>query len=143
MKDTSRIQTIVNVLTGLFSVLSQAAIGFFLSPYIVSALGEETNGFAQLANNFIMYATLLTIAFNSMGGRFLSISYHQNKIEESNRYYSSIIGCNIAISTLLLAMGILMVANLEKVIHIDTADPTDVKILFTCSFLNFFIMNTN
>ena len=139
MQDTSHRQTLAGVLTGLFAVITQAAISFFLTPYIVRVLGEEANGFAQLANNFVMYASLLTVAFNSMGGRFLAVSYHKGESGKTRRYYSSLVVCNIAITLLLLPLAAYVVADLEHIVNIETADVGDVKTLFLCVFLNFFI----
>lgn len=74
---SNKFSTILNLLTGLFTVVVQFATSFFLSPFIVKALGAEANGYTQLASNFVMYATLLTTAFNSMASRFVSVAYHQ------------------------------------------------------------------
>ena len=139
MGDSSNKQTIISVITGLFTVVTQAAIGFFLTPFIVKSLGEEANGFAQLANNFVMYASLLTIAFNSMGGRFLSISYHRGEFEKANKYYSSLVLSNIIITLLLLPAAAFIVLRLDSLLALETADITDVRILFACVFLNFFV----
>ena len=139
MRDTSNRQTYIGVLTGLFAVLTQAVIGFFLTPFIVRTMGEEANGFAQLANNFVLYASLLTVAFNSMGGRFLSVSYHRGEMEKAQRYYSSLLVCNVAIVLVLLPLAAYVVLRLDSLLAIDTAAVGDVKLLFLCVFLNFFV----
>ena len=138
MRDTSNRQTYIGVLTGLFSVLTQAVVGFFLTPFIVRTMGEEANGFAQLANNFVMYASLLTLAFNSMGGRFLSVSYHRGQLEKARRYYTSLLVCNVGIVLLLLPLAAFVVLRLDTLLAIETAGVEDVKLLFLCVFLNFF-----
>lgn len=139
MGDSSHKRTIVSIITGLFTVVTQAAVGFFLTPFIVKAMGEEANGFAQLANNFVMYAALLTTAFNSMGGRFLSVSYHRGEFEKAKQYYSSLVISNVAITLLLLPAAFFIVLHLDGILAVDTANVTDLKILFACVFLNFFV----
>ena len=135
---SERTQTIINLATGIFTVIVQFAVGFFLSPFIVKHLGAEANGFSQLANNFVMYASLLTIAFNSMAGRFVSVSYHKGNLEDARKYYSSICLVNLFMVALLLPLAIYVVINLDGLIKIDQADPVDLRYLFSFVFLNFF-----
>lgn len=52
-------------------------IGFAITPFIVSRVGAEAYGFAGLANTMVGYATLFTIALNSVAGRFITVAYHQ------------------------------------------------------------------
>ncbi|OFV71348.1 putative membrane protein EpsK [Acetobacterium wieringae] len=115
------------------------AINFFLSPYIVSQLGTEANGFTQLANNFVMYATLITVALNSMAGRFIAIEYHRGKPKEAKAYYSSVIVGNILILALLILPSVVIITNLDKIINISVEHIYDVKMLFAFVFLNFYV----
>ena len=94
---SQNVQTILNLSSGILTMIIQLIVNFFLSSYIVRTLGEEANGFTQLANNFVTYATLITLAFNSMSGRFISVSYHQKQKKEVIRYYSTTYICNIII----------------------------------------------
>ena len=131
--------TLLNLITGLITVMVQFAIGFFLSPFIVKALGAEANGYTQLATNFVMYASLLTTAFNSMASRFVSIAYHQGNVEKSKKYFSSIYVVNMCLIALLLPISLLITFRLEDVIVIEHVDKLDVKLLFGCVFANFFL----
>ena len=136
---SNKFYTILNLITGIFTVIVQFATSFFLSPFIVKALGAEANGYTQLAANFVMYATLLTTAFNSMASRFVSVAYHQGKTDKAKCYYSSVYVVNIGLIALLLPVSIAVALKLEHIIVIDNVDIIDVKLLFGCVFANFFI----
>lgn len=136
---SEKIHTVINIFTGIIVLIFNLGVSFFVSPYIVKNLGEEANGFTQLANNFVTYASLITVAFNSMAGRFISVCYHKDDMDGVNRYYSSTMICNLIISAVLLPVAIFVVWKLQNIIAIENADITDVKILFTCVFANFFI----
>lgn len=136
---SEKIQTGINIFTGIMVMVVNLGISFFLSPYIVDTLGEEANGFTQLANNFVTYASLLTTAFNSMASRFISISYHKGETKKVEQYYASTLLCNIVMVLLLVPIAGYIVWNLENVINIESATIGDVKILFACVFMNFFI----
>ena len=114
-------------------------IGFFLSPFIVKNLGEEANGFTQLANNFITYASLLTLALNSMAGRFITVSYYQGDKKTCEKYYSSIIIGNAIIILVLIIPAILCVCNLENIIDTSGVNANHVKLLFSFVFASFFV----
>ena len=128
-----------NLLSGLLTFLVQLAVNFFLSPFIVKSLGEAANGFTQLANNFVQYASLITIAFNSMAGRFMSVSYHKNNKKQASIYYSTIIIANILITVILGIIAVFIILNLENILVIENNDIIDIKILFSCVFINFFV----
>lgn len=128
----------INLTTGIFTMLVSLIINFFLSSYIVAELGEEANGFTQLANNFVTYASLLTLAFNSMAARFISVSYHEKELDKMKEYYSSVIVCNTAMILILAPLAVATIYNLEKLIVIENANVGHVKILFGCVFVNFF-----
>ena len=135
----NKIQTAFNLITGLVTMIVTFAVSFFLSPFIVKHLGAEANGFSQLASNFVMYATLVTTAFNSMGARFVSVAYHKGDIEKSRGYFSTICVVNVAMIAIFLPLAIYVVLELPHIIVIQNAEILDVKILFACVFLNFFL----
>lgn len=136
---SNRYYTILNLATGLITVVVQFAISFFLSPFIVKALGAEANGYTQLASNFVMYASLLTTAFNSMASRFVSVAYHQGQIEKAKQYYSSVYVVNMCLIAILLPLSIIVTLSLEHIIVITNVDYVDVKLLFGFVFANFLL----
>lgn len=130
---------IVNLLSGIMVFGVNLIISFFLSPYIVENLGVEANGFISLANTFITYATLVTVALNSMAGRFVTIAIHKNNYEEANKYYNAVFGGNLITAAFLIVPAIICIIRLESIINIPANLIFDVKILFAIIFINFFI----
>lgn len=132
-------ETIVNLASNIVSFVVSILIGFFLSPYIIRHLGAEANGFTQLANNFVSYASLITIALNSVAGRFMSIEYHRGNYGEVRKYYTSVIVGNVIIGILLGLVAIGVVWKLDHLINIGESNVNDVKLLFALVFGNFLI----
>lgn len=139
MTHNRKIDVFINLCSNILSFIISAAIGFFLSPYIIKHLGAEANGFTQLANNIITYASLLTTALNSMAARFMSIEYHCGNIEEVKKYYSSLIVGNSIIVFVLFILSGVFIGSLETIINIGNENIVDIKLLFGLVFLNFFI----
>ena len=132
-------QTLINLVSSIVTLCFSAAISFFLSPYIVKTLGEEANGFTQLANNFITYASLLTLALNSMASRFITVNYYKKDIEACKRYYSSAVIGNLVIMLILILPATVCVYKLEQIINISNENVSQVKILFAFVFATFFV----
>ena len=130
---------IVNLFSSKIAFGVNLVIGFYLSPYIVKNLGVEANGFIALANNFITYASLVTIALNSMAGRFITIQIHQNNYEKANKYYNAVFGGNLITAAILVIPAIISIIKLEYLINIPNNLIFDVKFLFSILFLNYFI----
>lgn len=131
-------KTAINLFSSLVAMFAGIVVNFFLSPYIVKYLGVEANGFTQLANNFIMYASLITIALNSMAGRFISIAHHKGDAESASAYFSSVVLANVVVMFLLLLPFVFVVSYLEVILDISDKHINDAKLLFAMVFLNFF-----
>ncbi len=132
-------QLAINMGASITCFIINLIINFFLSPYIIANVGTEAYGFVSLANNFVNYATIITIALNSMASRFITIAIHNNKKEEVNKYYTSILIANIFLITLLIIPAIVIVLYLEKFLNISIDLIWDVKLLFSLIFFNFFV----
>ena len=113
-KNKQNKRTLFTLFTSMFAIVVTIATNFFLSPYIVETLGEEANGFTQLANNFVNYASLITVALNSMAGRFITLHYYKGNKEESNKFYSSVLIANLAIICFLIIPAAILLLKLEK-----------------------------
>ena len=113
-------KTLLTLFTSMFAIIVTIITNFFLSPYIVETLGEEANGFTQLANNFVNYASLITIALNSMAGRFITMYYYKDDKKTSNKFYSSIMIANLAVISFLIIPATILLFNLENVINIES-----------------------
>lgn len=129
----------LNLVTALITVGVQFVTSFVLSPFIVKTLGAEANGFSQLASNFVMYASLVTLAFNSMASRFVTVAYHRGECNKAKAYYSSVYIVNVIISLICIPLSAYVVIDLDNIINIDTADVNDIKMLFACVFANYII----
>lgn len=136
-------KTLLTLFTSMFAIVVTIATNFFLSPYIVETLGEEANGFTQLANNFVNYASLITVALNSMAGRFITMHYYKGDKEESNKFYSSIMIANVSIICFLIIPALILLFKLESVINIENSNVLYVKLLFAFVFGNFFVAQIN
>ncbi len=120
----------INMIATLFSFCVTMGINFILSPFIISTVGKEAYGFVGLANNFISYAQLVTLALNSMAGRFITIKIHQGDTEGANKYFTSVVVANIFTAIVLTIPAFLIVLNLNQIINIPQNILSDVRILW-------------
>lgn len=130
-------QFAINLIASLVNFLVNIGIGFVLTPYITENVGAEAYGFVGLANNMVNYASLFTIALNSVVGRFVTVAYHQGDKEKADRYFSSTLWADALMVLGLTVVAIPLILNLENVLRISPRLVTDVKWLFLFVFLNF------
>ena len=126
----------INMLASIVAYGVSLFISFFLSPYIVSTIGVEANGFITLANNFVSYASIITIALNSLAGRYITIALRKKDVEAANRYFTSVYFGNLAVGGFLLICSGVMILFLENIINIPLALVSDIRALFTALFLS-------
>lgn len=129
-------QLAINLAASIVTFVVGMGISFLLTPHIVGNLGAAAYGFVGLSTNVIDYTTLLTIALNSMSSRFITISYTQGKIDEANKYFSSVFYANLALAgAIFLVMGG-CVLYIDKIFEVPDNLVVDVKILFSLLALN-------
>lgn len=128
----------INLTAQTINFAVNIGINFLLTPFIIKNIGSESYGFVGLANSFIIYAELITIALNSMAGRFIIIKIYQNDRENTNRYFTSVFCANLITAMTLIIPAFLIVINLNKIVHISS-NITDVKLLWMFIFSNFII----
>ena len=134
---------IINILACLVSFVTVLGINFFLTPYITENIGTDAYGFVSLANNFVNYASIITLALNSMASRFISVAIFKDDKEEANKYFTSVLVANILMIFILLIPSIFCIIYLDSLITIPTNLIVSVKTLFFIIFLNFFLSLIN
>lgn len=130
---------LINTIASFVTFTVGLGIAFFFTPYLTDTVGEEAYGFVNLGNNVINYITILTVALNSVAGRFITIEYHQGKKKEACEYFSSVLMANIAIIPVILLFAVPAILNAEKLLNIPAELEMSVKILFAFILLNFII----
>lgn len=142
MKEYSdRKKLVINLFATMSSFMVSAAISFFLSPYIVRTLGVEANGYVQLASNIVSYISVITVALNSMSGRFITIALAKGETGKAVSYYTSVFWVNIGLFIVLLFPFVVTVWKLDNIINISPVLVYDVKSLFALAFINFAFSN--
>lgn len=129
-------QLSINIIASIATYVVQYAISLVLTPYIVKELGVAAYGFVGLSTQIIGYSSLITIALNSMAGRFISIEYYKGNIAKANQYFSSVFFSNLIVSAVLLILSCGLVIYLDLLINIPEELISDVKLLFAFLSLN-------
>lgn len=132
----SKKSTLINIFSALITLGVQMFISFWLSPFVVGKLGEEAYGFINLANNFVSYASLVSVAINSMACRYISVEYNSNRIKDAKSYFCSVFVANCFLYGIILILSLLFIGKMELIINISPILITQVKITFLLSFIN-------
>lgn len=128
---------IVNMVGSLLTFLVSFGINFLFTPYITETVGGEAYGFVGLANNMVNYITIITVALNSVAGRFITVSYHKGQKREANQYFSSVLVANIVLAVAISFVAVPVIWNLEYFFEIPVELVVSVKQLFAFIYLNF------
>lgn len=132
-------QLSINMIASIVAFVINMGISFFLTRYIVSQLGKEAYGFIGLITQFVNYASIVTVALNAMGARFITIKIHQNDEEEANRYFNSIFVGNIIMSIIIAIACIIAFFYLGSIFDIPNKLWSDVHISFVLVGIEFII----
>ena len=132
-------QTIINLTAKTISYGTTMAISFFLTPYLVAKIGKEAYSFYPMANNFVNYMGVITIALNSMASRFITIALTKGDKKKANEYFFSILISNLILSMILLIPMITVVIFLDNILDIPLDLVLSVKVLFALVFLSMMV----
>lgn len=125
-----RLQTGINIGASVCAFVIGALIRFFTTPYVVEHLGAEAYGFVGLTANLLGLTSLLTIALNSMGGRFIAVEYQAGNVKGAKAYYSSLFIANAAVGVLLAAICAAVCVNIDSLVNVPSGLIPDVRLLF-------------
>ena len=129
----------INIIASIVSFAVTIGINFFLTPYLVKELGSDAYGFIGLANNFVQYGTIITMALNSISGRFISISYHKGEVDKASRIFSSVLVADLFLAAVILIISAILTGYLDIFLNIPDELITTVKITFGITFLTFVV----
>lgn len=132
----SKKQLAINLTTNTIAFAVQFGINFFFTPYLIRTVGKEAYSFFPLANSFISYTSIITIALNSMASRFITIKIQQNDNPGANTYFNSVLVGNTYIALFLTLPSILMVVFANSILNIPPPILSDIQILFGLVFLS-------
>lgn len=140
MSNFSRKALIKNAIWSIIAILLNCAINFSVVPYVSEKIGIEAYGFVALANTFIMYIDVISVALNAFVGRFIAVEFYGNNILNSNRYFTSAFIANIIFALVIFSVGIIFIINAESYINIPGEINFDVKILFFLVLLRYILV---
>ena len=129
----------LNIVTSLVTFAITIIISLFITPVIVENLGSEAYGFVGMAQNFVSYASLVTVALNSMSGRFVSVEIYRGDYKEANKYFTSVFCANLLLAVAMLPVAVGVVWRLEHLVEIPARLVHDVKVTFAITFLQFLL----
>lgn len=129
----------INMVFSIIAFVLNLFINFFITPYITENLGSDAYGFVKLANDFASYASLASIALNSMASRFIMLEREKGNTDGAQRYYASITIANIFLSAILLIPSALCVFLIDKVLNIPESLVPDVRLTFAVTFIGFLL----
>ena len=132
-------QTAVNLIAKIISYGTTLLISFFLTPYLVEKLSKEAYSFYPIANNFVNYMGVITIALNSMASRFITIHLTQGNKKQANTYFVSILYSNVIMALLLLIPMIIIIVFLPYILNIPPELLASVKLLFALVFISMLV----
>ena len=128
---------LINLISSIIVFIVSMGINFFLTPFILKSLGNEAYGFVGLSNAIVSYAAVITVAINSVSGRFVAYEWHRGDIERANGYYSSVLAVNIFFSLLVALLSGVFILNLQHVLNVPQNLLTDVRLTLVFYFINF------
>ncbi len=105
-------------------------ISFFFTPYLIRTVGKEAYSFFPLVNNMIGYSSVITSAFGSMAGRFITMRIYNDDIEGANKYLNSMWVANLALSIFFTVVCAICVVFIDSILTIPEYLVGEVQWLF-------------
>lgn len=133
----TKLQLIRNMVFSVLAFVLNLLLNFFITPYITEQFGSEAYGYVKMANDFASYASLLSIALNSMASRYIMLYRVRGEVEKANKYYSSIAVANVVLGFILTLPSAICVIYLDKILSISHSLVFDAKMTFLFTFINF------
>lgn len=128
-----------NIVFSVITFVLNTFISFFITPYITNRFGSDIYGYVKLANEVANYASLFSIALNSMSSRFIMLERVRGNQQRANQYFSSVAFANLIMAVIFMIPSAVCVYCLDTIFEINPAMVYEVKLTFALTFLNFII----
>lgn len=139
MTDYKATSNTKNLISKVVFMIVNILATMVVTSLVVKKLGNIANGYNQMANDFVSYVAILSIALNSMASRFITMSYYKNDNDEINKYYNSVLYGNLVFAAVSAFLFVIITLNLNNIISIPSTMIIDVKLLFAIMFANFVV----
>lgn len=113
-------------------------INFVLTP-IIDSMIPNSYGFVNIANQFVQWAQVVVSALNTLASRYITIHLHKGEEQEASEYFSSVFFANLFMAAVFLVPAIFVIVFINRIFQVPASVLTDVQILWSFVFLNFFI----
>lgn len=133
----------INLIANSVSYTTTIIISFILTPYLINNLGKEAYSFYPLANNFVSYMSIITVALESIGSRFITVEIAKNRIDNAAKYFSSVYYSNLILSAILLIPMIIIIIFLDVILQIPIELVSSIKLLFGLTFVSMIVNVTS
>lgn len=130
---------IITIIANLISFGIQMFISLFITPIILEKIGTEAYGFIGLANDFIVYLSLITTIINSVSARFITLSWCEKKKEKAEKYFNSVIVMNIILIMLFIIIGCIYIPNITFFSNVPSNIVSDVKYTFLFTLISYIV----
>lgn len=129
-------QFIFNFMSSIAVFISNLVINFFLTPYVLHKLGTEAYGFIGLVNSIVSYISVVTVALNSLAGRYITLAYHKGDIKKAKEYMTSVFFANVVLSGIVFIASIYITCNIAQIINVPEYLISDVRLTMMMAFAN-------
>lgn len=132
-------QMSLNMITQVIAYILNLGVSFFITSYVVKYIGKEVYGFVGLANNFVSYLSVVTVALSGMINRFITVELRSGEEKKAAQYYVSAIVANVVLALVLTLPTLYLIIRLDNLVNVPAAFSTDIKILWIFLFGIFLI----
>ena len=124
----SKKQNFVNIISNILALIVQFAINFFVVPKIIKNLGTEAIGYVNLSTDIVSYFSIITIIFNSVAGRFITLEINNDNYKKASEYINSVLMANAVICSAIALFGAIFIPFVDRFLNISPQYLGEVKI---------------
>ncbi|MCR5207718.1 MAG: oligosaccharide flippase family protein [Eubacterium sp.] len=132
----SKKQNFINIVANILALIVQFAINFFVVPKIIKNLGTEAIGYVNLSTDIVSYFSIITIVFNSVAGRFITLEINKDNYDKASEYINSVLTANGVICAAIALFGAGFIPFIDRFLKISPQYLGEVKITFLITWLS-------
>ena len=130
MNHNSVDNALYNILANLIRIVVVTIVTFTITRILVAELGEELYGVVPLFNSINSYAGLSVIVISASVGRFVSLSFFKEDMQNANKYYSSSFFSLFFISGLVFVLALALSFFLDDIFQFPNEKLKEVQVYF-------------
>lgn len=125
-----------NLICNTASHFLSAVIAFFITPFLIEAIGVEAYSFYPISTELVAFFSIFSGIVNATASRYVTVEDARGNTADAGRYFSTVFFANVFLSAVLLIPMGLFVGFADRILSVPLGFVGELRIFLSLVFVS-------